>query len=99
MSLLNFSSYFLFGSYSFLSRKTQIPMCVCVCMSKNLNTWIKEIEASLEQKGCIKDIPLNTFQIEFMIISGYSKNKVTEWVNNFKICKLIDIKDNIVNFK
>lgn len=70
-----------------------------MCMPKSLTTWIKEIKSSLENKGYKKDIPLDIFRSEFMIISGYSKKKVIEWVDNFKICKLIIIKDDKVNFQ
>ena len=68
-------------------------------MPKSLNTWIKEMKESLQIKGYNKDIPLEVFRSEFMILSGYSKNKVIEWVDNFKICKLITIKNNKVNFQ
>ena len=70
-----------------------------MCMSKSLNTWIKEIKYNLTQKGYTKDIPLDVFRSEFMILSGYSRNKVIELVDNFKLCKLISIKEDKVNFE
>jgi len=70
-----------------------------MCMPKSLTTWIKEVKDGLEHKGYKKDIPLDVFRAEFMIQSGYSKKKVIEWVDNFKICKLISIKDDKVNFQ
>ena len=70
-----------------------------MCMPKNLNNWINDLEASLEQKGYKKDIPLDVFRSEFMILSGYNKNNVIKWVDNFKICKLISINDDKVNFQ
>lgn len=69
-----------------------------VCMAKKLTTWINEIKNSLEQKGYTKDIHIDIFKTEFMILSGYNKSKVNEWVENFNMCKLITIKDNKVNF-
>ena len=68
-------------------------------MSKNLNTWIKELKTNLENKGYVKDIPMNVFKTEFMILSGYGKQKINEWVDNFKMCELITINDNKINFQ
>jgi hypothetical protein len=68
-------------------------------MSKSLNKWIEEMKNSLKNKGYTKEIPYDVFCSEFMILSGYSKDKVIEWVNNFNTCKLISIKDNIVHWK
>jgi hypothetical protein len=68
-------------------------------MPKNLVTWMNEMKASLKNKGYTKDIPLSIFKSEFMILSGYSKKKVNEWVDNFKNCKLISIKEDKVNFQ
>lgn len=70
-----------------------------LCMSKSLNKWINEMKISLNTKGHNNKIPLDVFKTEFMILSGYNKKKVNEWVDNFKICKLIDINDNIVYWK
>lgn len=71
---------------------------MCICMAKNLNTWIFELKTNLEKKGYTKDIPINVFRSEFMILSGYNKNKVIEWVDNFNTCGIINIKDDKVNF-
>ena len=73
-------------------------MSVCMCMSKSLNTWINEIKESLRSKGYKKDIPLDIFKAEFMILSGYSRKKVIEWTDNFNICKLIKISNDKVNW-
>lgn len=70
-----------------------------MCMPKNLNTWISELKESLSKKGYKKDIPLDVFNVEFMVISGYGKKKVIEWIDNFSICKLITIENNKVNWK
>lgn len=67
-------------------------------MPKSLNTWIEELKTNLKNKGYEHDIPLDVFKSEFMIISGYNRTKVTEWVDNFKFVKLINIKGNKVNF-
>lgn len=70
-----------------------------MCMAKKLTTWINEIKNNLKNKGYTKDIPIDVFKTEFMILSGYNKSKVNEWVNNFNLCKLINIKDDKVNFQ
>ena len=71
-----------------------------MCMPKNLNTWINEIKTSLNNKGYSTgtEIPLTVFRSEFMILSGYGRLKVVEWVDNFHRCKLIEIKDDKVRF-
>lgn len=70
-----------------------------MCMSKNLNTWVQEIKTSLNNKGYNnKDISLEVFRSEFMILSGYGRIKTAEWVDNFYLCGLIDIEDNKVRF-
>lgn len=61
-------------------------------------TWMKEMQDILRFKGYKNDIPLDVFKKEFMILSGYSVKKVNEWTDNFKLCNLITIKDNKVNF-
>jgi len=68
-------------------------------MAKSLITWMKEIKQGLDSKGHTKDIPLDVFRAEVMILSGYNRTKVIEWINNFELCKLITIKNNIVNWK
>ena len=70
-----------------------------MCMSKSLTKWINELKNSLQQKGYQNNIPYEIFCSEFMILSGYSKKKVVEWVENFNTCKLITIKDNKVQWK
>ena len=68
-------------------------------MPKNLTTWINEMKESLDKQGYKSDIPINVFKAQFMVLSGYGRNKVNEWINNFEYCKLIEIKDGVVNFK
>ena len=70
-----------------------------MCMPKSLTTWIKELKNILNMKGYTKDIPVDVFRSEFMIISGYGRKKVVEWVDNFKFCDLISINDDKVNWK
>lgn len=67
-------------------------------MAKSLSTYVKELKTNLENKGYKKDIPLDVFRSEFMIVSGYNRKKVIEWVDNLKLCKLITVKDDLVNF-
>jgi len=68
-------------------------------MAKGLDTWMKEMKEALKKQGYTKDIPINVFKAQFMVLSGYNKNKVNEWINNFEFCKLIDINGGVVNFK
>jgi len=68
-------------------------------MPKNLITWINEIKTNLEAKGYTKNIPTTVFKAEFMILSGYGKDKVNEWFENFKMCKLIEEKEGKVIFQ
>jgi hypothetical protein len=67
-------------------------------MAKNLINWINEIKNSLAHKKYTQDIPLDVFRNEFMILSGYNRQKVVEWVSNFEFCGLININDDKVNF-
>jgi hypothetical protein len=68
-------------------------------MPKRLDTWVNEIKAGLELKGYKKDIPFDLVKAEFMIHSGYGKKKTIEWINNFRMCRLILVEDDKVNFK
>lgn len=70
-----------------------------VCMAKSMRTWIDEMKTSLSSQGYDKNIPLDVFNREFMILSGYKRSTVIRWVNDFKFLNLIDIEDGVVNFK
>jgi len=68
-------------------------------MAKSMRTWIDEMKTSLSSQGYDKNIPLDVFNREFMILSGYKRSTVIRWVNDFKFLNLIDIEDGVVNFK
>ena len=69
-------------------------------MPRRLDTIIKEIRTNLEKNNLpTHNIPTNIFKIELMIITGYNKKKVNEWLENMKLCKLITEENEIINFK
>lgn len=67
-------------------------------MAKIPKNIIKEIRLSLVEKGFKKDIPVEVWNAEFMCITGYGKQKVVEWTDNFILIKLITVKEGKVNF-
>lgn len=67
-------------------------------MAKKPENLIKEIKMELADKGYVKDIPLDVWYAAFMIKTGYGKNKMHEWTENFELVKLIEVKDHKLNF-
>ena len=72
---------------------------MCVCMAKSMRTWIEEMKIALLDAGHKKDIPIDVFRREFMIISGYKRETTIQWINDFVFLNLISIdEDGKVNF-
>ena len=67
-------------------------------MAMNLNKQIKKIRESLENKKYKKDIPLEVFKKELMILYGMRRKKVNEWTVNYEFLSFITIKEGFVNF-
>lgn len=67
-------------------------------MAMNLNKQIKKIRESLENKKYKKDIPLEVFKKELMILYGMRRKKVNEWTVNYEFLGFITIKEGFVNF-
>lgn len=67
-------------------------------MAYNMYKQIGKIRESLEGKGYIKDVPLEMFCRELMLIFGMRKKTAIEWANTFEDVKLININNNKVNF-
>ena len=67
-------------------------------MAMNLNKQIKKIRESLENKKYKKDIPLEFFKKELMILYGMRRKKVNEWTVNYEFLGFITIKEGFVNF-
>lgn len=59
---------------------------------------IGKIRESLNQKGYKKDIPIEIFDKELMLVFGMRKKKAIEWSKTFAEVDLIKVKDNVVNF-
>ena len=67
-------------------------------MAYNMYKQISKIRESLIGKGYEKDIPLEIFGKELMLIFGMRKQKAIEWTNTFSDVSLIKIEDGKVNF-
>ena len=67
-------------------------------MAYNMYKQIGKIRESLTNKGYEKDIPIEIFGKELMLIFGMRKQKAVEWTNTFEEVTLIKIDDNKVNF-
>ena len=75
-----------------------IPLNGVDRMAYNMYKQIGKIREALESKGYKKDVPLNVFCTELMLIFGMRQQKAIEWSHTFEIVKLIKIEDDIVNF-
>lgn len=59
---------------------------------------IGKIRESLKNKGYEKNIPLDIFCRELMLIFGMRKKKAIEWSHTFEDVQLVKIEDNTVVF-
>ena len=67
-------------------------------MAYNMYKQIGKIRESLENKGYKKDVPLEIFCRELMLIFGMRKNTAIKWSCTFEDVELIKISNNMVNF-
>ena len=67
-------------------------------MGFNPKKELNKIKASLKSKGYVKDIPVDVFGVEIMIVIGTGKKKAIEWVENFQMMNLIKKDGNVINF-
>lgn len=66
-------------------------------MAYNMYKQIGKVRESLINKGYKKDIPLEIFCRELMLMFGMRKKKAIEWTNTFEDVNLIKVENNIVN--
>lgn len=69
-------------------------------MAYNMYKQISKIRESLEDKEYKKDIPLEIFGRELMLMFGMRKKTAIEWTQTFEDVNLIKINNdtNTVNF-
>lgn len=67
-------------------------------MAKKPENILKEIREYLSERGHAEDISLEHWYAAFMIKTGYGKNKIHEWTENFELMKLIKVENQKVNF-
>jgi len=67
-------------------------------MAYNMYKQIGKIRESLKNKGYEKNITLEIFCTELMLIFGMRQQKAIEWSHTFEIVKLIKIEDDTVTF-
>jgi len=65
-------------------------------MAKKPEKILMEIKEYLEEKGYKDGIPLEDWYAAFMIKTGYGKNKIYEWTENFELMKLVTVKNQTV---
>ena len=67
-------------------------------MAYNMYKQIGKIRESLKDKEYEKNIPLDIFCRELMLVFGMRKKKAVEWSHTFEDVGLIKIEDDTVNF-
>ena len=67
-------------------------------MPKKPEKMLEEIKQYLAEKGFAENIQMENWQAAFMIKTGYGRNKIYEWTENFELMKLITTKDQKINF-
>ena len=67
-------------------------------MAYNMYKQISKIRESLETKEYKKDIPLEIFGRELMLMFGMRKKKAIEWIYIFEDVNLIKIENECINY-
>ena len=67
-------------------------------MAYNMYKQIGKIRESLEDKGYEKNISLEIFCRELMLIFGMRKKKAIEWLHTFEDVGLIKVEDDTIVF-
>jgi hypothetical protein len=68
-------------------------------MGFNPKKELLKIKSNLETKGYKKNIPIDVFGVEIMLVLGAGKNKTVQWIANFETMGLITKNDNKISFR
>jgi hypothetical protein len=68
-------------------------------MAFNMYKQIAKIRTTLEEKGFTRDIPTEQFIKQLMLLFGMRKKKAIEWLHTYEDVNLIEIKDDVINFR
>jgi len=68
-------------------------------MAYNMYKQIGKVRESLKAKEYEKDIPVDVFFKELMLLFGMRRRKAVEWTSIFCDVDLIEVKGSVLNFK